>query len=271
LVDLIEKKSAKVGTIVIGIGETIYRTADGHKVGTYISRGIRIPPPAPRERRLYEPREPYHYTQEELNAIEEEILAQQRRGSKIRYWEDVNIGDRVLACVKGPLDFPTMACFHAGLGPIGYASADIAVKRRHAVPQTSASLPYSIAPETAPTRSPASADGHDDPNVAQAAGMPGAFDIGWQRISWMIQGLTDWAGDTGRLQMIDVRLVSPNVIGDTTWCHATVTQKRIAGAMHAVDLKAEAERQDREISAVGTATVVLPSRSASVRSIDRID
>jgi hypothetical protein len=61
------------------------------------------------------------------------------------------------------------------------------------------------------------------------------------------------------------------VIGDTTWCHATVTQKRIAGAMHAVDLKAEAERQDREISAVGTATVVLPSRSASVRSIDRID
>lgn len=56
--------------------------------------------------------------------------------------------------------------------------------------------------------------GHQDAEVARAIGMPGAYDNGHMRIGWMAHVLTNWAGDTGLLRELDVRIRRPNPFGD---------------------------------------------------------
>jgi acyl dehydratase len=260
LVALEEKNSARAGRVLIQTGETVYRTADGEIVGSYLSRGFRVPRPgAPGRPPMYAPRPPHRYSPQELARLRRQVLAQARRGAAPVRWHEVSVGDRVPERVKGPLDAATMAAFYAGNGPGTYLPADLRWKLERRAALDPASMPDNAPPPGQPTADAgASGSGHDDPEAARAAGMPGAFDVGWQRISWMLQALTDWAGDHGRVRCIDVRLGQPNVAGDTVWCGATVTGKRMLETGEiAVDLDVFARRHDGTISATGTAQVAL--------------
>ena len=46
---------------------------------------------------------PHPWREDELKKIEEEVLAEEIRGSKPRYWEDVEVGEELKPVVKGPL------------------------------------------------------------------------------------------------------------------------------------------------------------------------
>ena len=46
-------------------------------------------------------------------------------------------------------------------------------------------------------QAPASCKLGDRPEHAHEIGMPGAYDQGWQRISWAGHLLTNWCGDRG--------------------------------------------------------------------------
>jgi len=260
LLDVHEKQSAKIGRFLLGIGQTTYATEGGDHLATYTSRGMRIPAPKSDEApRLYEPQDPYHYSAEELRVIETTVLNETRRGSEPLWWEDVDSDTSIPTLVRGPLDFPTMVAFYAGNGPGTYVPINTAWHIRQ---QTL--VDPSSRPDNAPYRDPWGSNGgtgHDDPSSAHASGMPGAFDVGWQRISWMIQVATDWVGDHGRLKTADIRLTLPNVLGDTTWCTALVTSKRVEGNDHLVDIRLTAQRQDGAITASGEATAILPSRT----------
>ncbi len=253
LLDLYEKHSERAGRIFVGVGEAKYSTPDGEVVGVYTSRAIRVPRPAAGGKVLYEARAPHQYTTEELEFIEQQVLAERRRGAEPLYWEAVRIGDVVPPRVKGPLDFATMLAFYNGVGAAGYASVDTAIRRRHMA---------RVAPETLPNNASTyyMGRGHLDGTAAESVGMPNVYDVGWQRIAWMAQGLTDWIGDLGRLSMIDVRLDLPNVLGDTVTCRAVVTSKETVDAESRVHFEVKAERQDGALSARGTATAVLPRR-----------
>ncbi|MBT6274051.1 MAG: hypothetical protein HOI95_07960 [Chromatiales bacterium] len=79
--------------------------------------------------------------------------------------------------------------------------------------------------------------------------------------------LNNWAGDHGFLHKLNVSVRRPNLVGDTIWWQGTVTNKRVQGTHHVVDLDVVAVNQNDERSAFGTATVVLPSSEAGPVSL----
>ena len=97
---------------------------------------------------------------------------------------------------------------------------------------------------------------------AQEIGIPGAYDYGCQRISWLGNLITNWMSDDGFLKRLRAELRQFNVIGDTTWLKGKVTQKYIQDGKHLVDIDCWAENQRHEITMPGLATVVLPSRGS---------
>ena len=91
--------------------------------------------------------------------------------------------------------------------------------------------------------------------------MGGAYDIGPQRISWAQHMLTNWVGDHGFLHKLNISVRQPNMVGDTLWWRGKITAKEVRDGNCMVDLDLEAINQVGRQSALGAATVVLPSRA----------
>lgn len=50
--------------------------------------------------------------------------------------------------------------------------------------------------------------------------MPGTYDYGPQRSSWMCTLITNWMGDAGVLKRVRTEMRRFNIVGDTTFCKA---------------------------------------------------
>jgi hypothetical protein len=96
--------------------------------------------------------------------------------------------------------------------------------------------------------------------MAKEVGLPGAYDFGCERISYLSMLLTNWMGDDGFLWMMRAELRRFNMVGDTTWFKGKVTGKRIEETKCCVDIECWGENQRGEITTPGKATVILPSR-----------
>jgi acyl dehydratase len=105
---------------------------------------------------------------------------------------------------------------------------------------------------------------HWDPDLARRVGVPGAYDYGPERVSWLSHVVTDWMGDDGFLQYLDVQVRRHNVIGELVTCSGTVTA--VHPDTRTVEIKLEATNQDGHESARGTARVVLPAASQTIPS-----
>jgi hypothetical protein len=92
--------------------------------------------------------------------------------------------------------------------------------------------------------------------------MPGAFDIGHQRVGWVSHLLTNWMGDDGAMKKLRLRISRPNVFGDTTWCQGKVTGKRNVDNEHLVDCEVWTQNQYGDVTGTGEATIALESRGA---------
>jgi hypothetical protein len=68
-------------------------------------------------------------------------------------------------------------------------------------------------------------------------------------------------GDDSWLWKLSCQSRAFNFMGDTTICAGSVTDKRLDGAHHVVELKLAGTNQRGEVTVPGTATVILPSRS----------
>jgi acyl dehydratase len=201
--------------------------------------------------------EPHHYSAEELESIEREILAEPRRGETPLHWEEVSVGDDVPQVVRGPLNLiDIMAWYSAqqGAQPYGGVHGDaVRYRQRH--------QDYHVNKATGAKES--AGRGHLEAGTGRDVGMGGAYDIGPQRISWCQHMLTNWIGDSGFLRSLDVKVERPNVVGDTVWWKGKVTSKRLSGNYGIVDLDVIATNQKQAISARGTASVILPSAMQS--------
>jgi hypothetical protein len=99
--------------------------------------------------------------------------------------------------------------------------------------------------------------------MAHEVGMPGGYDVGPQRISWLGQLLSNWMGDAGFVRRLSVQVRRPNVFGDVSWCTGTLTDKRLEDGVPVVELALAVVNQLNETTATGTALVALPARAAS--------
>lgn len=199
-------------------------------------------------------KEPHRYTAEEIEEIERQVLAEPRRGEVPLYWEDVAVGEAIPQVVRGPLSIiDIMAWYSAqqGAQPYGGVHGDaLRYRQRHA--------DYHVNKTTGARES--AGRGHLEARTGGDVGMGGAYDIGPQRISWGQHMLTNWMGDHGFLHTLDVAVRQPNLVGDTVWWSGTVTGKTVRNGHHIVELEVKAINQVKALSAIGTASVILPSR-----------
>jgi acyl dehydratase len=197
----------------------------------------------------------HHYSAEELNNIENQVLSEARRGETPLYFEDVEIGESIPSVIKGPLTTTDiLAWYSASQGALHYGGAHgdvVRYRQRHA--------DYHLNTTTGAKDS--AGRGHLESGTGSDVGMGGTYDIGPQRIAWAQHMLCNWMSDHGFLHKLNVTVRAPNLVGNTTWWHGTVEAKREIGAVKLVDLKVKAINQREEHSASGTATVALPSRA----------
>ena len=264
LLDAREVGGGRVRRMIVQTGEVTYWNQDGRRVAKVLSHCFRIPRQSAEGGLRYEAREEERYTAEQLEAIERAVLNETRRGSETLYFEDVVSGTPIPETVRGPLNRLDMTCYYAGaVGTSGYKSTKLKWLYAHAARHAPETLPNNYDPSYyAAAVSPSI--GHQDTAVAQSEiGMPGPYDNGPQRIGMMASAVTDWMGDDGLLRAHSVRLKLPVIFGDVSRFGGRIDEKRISDAGGGlVDLSLEARNQRGEITAVGTATVELPRRSA---------
>lgn len=240
-----EKRGTRVPRMVLLVGEILYINEDQEAYARLLATKLRVPG-SDREGGLrYGERPAYEYSEAEMEAIRQGVMEEERRGALPRYWESVQVGDLIRPVVKGPLSLRDMICYYAGNGvaPEIYRAHELAYRgSRLEDPK------------------------HVEPSLAHKVGMPGAYDIGHQRVGWVSHMLTNWMGDDGSLKRLKLRISRPNVFGDTTWCRARVTAKRAVEHEHLVDCEVWTENQLGEVTGTGEATVVLPSSGKEVAS-----
>ena len=198
---------------------------------------------------------PHKYTAAEIEDIESQVLAEPRTGDKPLYWEDVTVGNNIPPVVRGPLSIIDVMAWYSGqqgAQPYGGVHGDaIRYRQRHA--------DYHVNEATGTKE--AAGRGHLEATTGRDVGMGGAYDIGPQRISWAQHMLTNWVGDHGFLHKLNISVRQPNMVGDTLWWRGKITAKEVRGGNCMVDLDLEAINQVGRQSALGAATVVLPSRA----------
>ena len=163
----------------------------------------------------------------------------------------MTVGDALPEVVKGPLTVTSVIAFVQGWGSLYVRAHGLAFEMFERHPALG--IPNASGVPEPPERV------HWDEAMAQAVGVPGAYDYGPERVAWLGHLVTNWMGDAGFLRRLNARVLRHNLIGDTTWCRGTVTGKEPGGVVH---LALRADNQRRETTASGSATVVLPERSA---------
>ncbi len=254
LLDAVEKQGGRARSFIVQTGESLYYNERGELIARALGSTARTPRARAEGGLKYEPRAMHRYTPEELEAIGRGIAEEEVRGQTPRHWEDVQEGHVMQPLLKGPLNITDMICWYSGAGHT-YRAHERAERHRKRHPADAFVNPETGAQDSA-------ARGHTEETMAREVGMPGGYDVGPQRISWLGQLVTNWAGDDGFMRALDVKLRRPNIFGDVSWCRGRVLAKRVEDGVHLVDLELRVENQLGEVTATGSATAELPSSHA---------
>ena len=203
---------------------------------------------------------PHPWTDAEVAAIEEQVLAETPRGATPRYWEDVNVGDEIDIITKGPIGLTDeIAYIAAGAAPIPRVAAHaVALRRYRRHPRWAYRDPVTHALE------PVYAVHYSD-YAARLQGAQMAYDVGIQRTCWQIHSLTNWMGDAGVLKSLTGQYRAHVYLSDVIRLGGRVEAREVdADGDHVVRLTTRAFNQRAQDVMPGTAVIVLPRRSSLV-------
>ncbi len=249
------KPSRFAGKMVIESQEARYYNQNGELVAKVKACGLRVERHMAREIGMYRNLQmPYPWKDEELHKIEEEILNEEIRGSRTRYWEEVEVGEELPPMVKGPLGLTDVIAFCIGAAPVPIKAHALSLHQYYKHPAWAFRDPNTFALE--PIYSV-----HYNKAAANAAGLPYPYDVGIQRQSWLIQLLTNWMGDAGWLKRNYAKYRRFVFLSDVIWLRGKITKKYIDEKGECcVDVKTTAINQRGEETMPGRSTVILPSK-----------
>jgi acyl dehydratase len=254
LKDLVERPSQFAGRSVQQIYEITFTDQNDDVVAVTESYCFRTERDSARERGKYQTdhQGPTSWTEDQLGEIAEAYRRQEenRRGGEPRFVEDVRVGDALPAVIKGPYTATTAVSYLLGWGGLYVRSHGHAFQLYEDHPGLAIPNEWGV-PEP-PERV------HWDADLARRVGVPGAYDYGPERVSWMGHVVTDWMGDDGFLSFLDVQVRRHNLIGDLVTLQGTVTA--VDPGQGTVDIDLQAHDQHGHESARGAATAVLPRR-----------
>ncbi|MFC5833945.1 FAS1-like dehydratase domain-containing protein [Nonomuraea insulae] len=235
-----------------------YWNQDGALVARFICSRMRFERTEMQKRRESRAIEiPHPWTEEELERIEDDILAEVPRGARPRSWDDVQIDDELDVLTKGPIGLTDeIAYIASGAAPIPRLSAHgVALRRYRKHPKWAFRDPSTHALE--PVYSV-----HYNDYAAKLQGAQIAYDVGIQRSCWQLHSLTHWIGDAGMVKAIHGQYRSHVYLSDVVRLGGSVVGKEIDSDGDAVvHLRTWARNQRGQNVMPGTATVALPRRS----------
>ena len=260
LADAVEKRGRAVPRMILQISGVTCTRQDGFVVARSRPHHMRTPRRRASGGMNYDA-QPQRWSPEQLAAVEQEQLAEKVRGNLPRYWEDLAEGDEMAPVVYGPLRISDIA-FTGSFTDSGALNAEAVAhngahvyqlhnRRRHPADTY-------VNPETGMQDHPHR--GHWEGYMAREVGMPGVYDMGPQRASWLCRYFTDWMGDDAFLTRLSAFLRRPNIVGDVTRISGRVERKWIEDGHHYVECSAWAVNQRNEITMPGNAVISLPSR-----------
>ena len=192
------------------------------------------------------------FTDEELNELYTLYEAEEIRGATPRYWEDVEEGEALPRMMKGPMTVTGFICYAQGWGGLYIRANKIAWDLQQKHPGLGIKNRFNV--PDCPERV------HWEEAFAREVGVPGAYDYGPERCSWLTHHLTNWIGDDGFLRKSKCQIRRHNPDGDVIVIDGVVTRKYVEDGMHLLEISQRAETHRGELSAQGSAIVELPSR-----------
>ena len=202
-------------------------------------------------------------TQEELDMIhrayDEELEGKWRRGAKIRYWEDTEVGEEPHELVLGPYDLQDCMSFAVAIGETcrAYAIKWARIKEGRAKQDIASFL---VDPDTGAEVS--GAPRHFlDWAARQTDLVPHWMAFGCQEEATIAHMITNWMGDDAFVKKLSFKRHKPKLVGDLAFIRGKVVKKYVENGEHLVDIEAAEYDQDGESPYTCTATVRLISRS----------
>lgn len=255
LVALEEKKGSYAGRSVIQTREFAYRNQHDERVARCQMSAFRVERHGGKEGGKYAGIEKARYSEAQIQEIDDAVASEQVRGAVPRYWEDVEIGERIQPIVRGPLTVADMIAWMMGVGSPHIRSGQYWLAYRRRSPNVAVRDPLTNIFETVERV-------HWDPYLASEIGMPAPYDYGSQRGGWATHVMTNWAGDDGWVAEVDVQYRGMNFIGDTVWISGAVTDKWIGrhSGIGFVECTIEGITQRGDDIMPGRAIVALPHR-----------
>ncbi len=228
--------------------EAVYTNQQDERVGLRNDTWIRIERHKTRKQSKYGETKLHQWTPADIARLQEEYRRHERTIE--RPWKDVRVGDKLGPLLKGPLTPTAEIAFESFFG-IYLVGNKVAANLYDKHP--SLMVPNEQGVPEPPQR--VHWDNHFTQNLL---GLPGAYDLGIERLSWMIQLVTDWVGDSGFLSRIDCQYRKFNYMGDATWCRGEVVEKLEKNGKKYVKLDLDTVNQRDEVTTVATAEAELP-------------
>lgn len=249
------KQSEFAGRSLVQVRRDVAMNQRGEVIGVYRILRILTERKTARDKGKYAEIEAANYTDADYEKIDAVYEAEHVQGAERRYWEDVNVGDKLQPMVKGPLTVTEIIAFHAGgygFVPYGLRSGRVGYKNRKRI------APFYIRNEHGVWD--VAQRLHWDSEWAKAIGNPMSYDYGVMRQCWFYHQVSDWAGDDAFIERLEDSIRKFNYMGDTQFLAGEVVGKREENGRYLVDLHLTMTNQRDTETAYANATVSLPSR-----------
>ncbi|MEW6663849.1 MAG: MaoC family dehydratase N-terminal domain-containing protein [Thermodesulfobacteriota bacterium] len=206
---------------------------------------------------------PHKWTAKEQVGVDEDCLAEEIRGAKSRYWEEMTVGDELQPVVKGIFGLTDMVAYCVGAAPVQLAAHGVQLRtyRKHPA--------WGFRDPTLGSWEPVYGV-HYLPSAARGVGARYAYDVGVQRHCWMVNLFTNWMGDEGWLKSCSAQYRQFVYLSDAVWFRGRIIDKYVdENGEHCVDIEAHGINQRGEDTIPAKGTVILPSRDAGTFPVAR--
>jgi hypothetical protein len=254
------------GPTMFARGDTTYINQRGEMVAKQRSTSIRYLAEEARKRSEFsESRDP-EWSDEALEELDEQKLAYYAtfRGHDKLLWKDVTEGDRLPVRPIGPHTIMSFTTEWRAFNMNVWGAVRTWGVTTH--PQAGWLPEMSRDPRRAAV-DPAMDDGlyhgasrgHVQPRYAQLIGMPRGYGYGASMGAWILDYLTNWAGEWGEIVHSNAQYRYPAFTGDATYLNGTVTGKSIDAntGQHLVFVEYTMTTQNDAVMAKGTAVLSL--------------
>jgi N-terminal half of MaoC dehydratase len=265
-------KNTGFGPTCFQRGDNFYRNSNGELLAKQRSTAIRYSAAAGGDKVNTKEFEEPVWSDEELASIEDRAFAWVKMlhdlGHKQRWWDDVNIGDKLPERVFGPHSVASFATeWRAYLvnvwGTINLRKVDL-----EALGFTKEMAGYENDPDMqlvnpritdgayyGPSR------GHLFPKYARKIGMPRAYGYGASMGAWVTDYLSGWAGEHGMVVHSAANYRGPALSGDITVQTAEVVDKmEDEQGRHLIQVKHLMANQKGTVMCTATAEIQLPKK-----------